>query len=277
MMRNCILVLFLLPCLASAQSPWARNKAGFYAQAGFNFIPTYSTLFGRNGQDITLKYPVSERQLQFYGEYGITAKTTLVLSMPVVFTQRGDDDPNLPFEETGWLSGIGNYNLALRHQFLRGKIALAGTLRVGFPSDRQYPDAGLRLGYNALTLEPMLSVGKGFRKTYGFLYGSYGYRGINYSHFLRFGGEAGVHLGKFWLIGFSELVYSLENGSLGTPDYQRLTGLYINDQGWWSLGAKAIWQINRFVGINASYAGAAWAQLVPKSPGISAAFFVKWD
>ena len=251
-------------------------------QAGFNFIPTHGTLFGESGTDIVLDHKVSERQIQLYGEYGLTAKTTLVLALPIVFNERGASNPKSPYmfalENTGQISGLGNTSIALRQQFLQGKIALAGTLRVGLPAGAAYkPFTDLRTGYSALTLQPMINAGMGFRKTYGFLYGSYGYRNNHYSHFLNFGAETGVRLGKIWLIGFSDFVYSLENGDRILPALDVLTGLYVNDQGWLSLGGKVVWEINRFVGVTVSGAGAAWAQNVPKSPGIGTAIFFKWD
>jgi hypothetical protein len=282
MKKVLLLGMIVLPWILAAQSPWARNKAGFYVQTGYNFIPSYATLFGTDGEDIVLDRKVSERQIQLYGEYGVTKKNTLILALPFVFNERGASNPASPFhfaqEDSGRISGLGNVSMALRHQFLHGKIALAGTLRVGFPAGKAYkPLVDLRTGYGALTIQPMVSIGKGFRKTYGFLYGGYGYRSNHYSHFLNFGAEAGLHRGKFWLIGFSELVYSLENGSRVIPALDVLTGLYSNDQGWLSVGTKAIWEINRFLGISVSGAGAVWAQHVPKSPGIGAAIFFKWD
>ncbi len=266
----------------SAQSPWARSKGGIYAQASYNFIPTYTSLFGAGGEDIVLDHEVSERQVQFYGEYGLTKKATLVLSLPYVFNERGASNPDSPWmfaqEDSGSISGLGNTTMALRYQFWSGKLALAGTLRVGLPAGAAYkPFTDLRTGYDAVTVQPMVNVGMGFGKSYGFLYGSYGFRGKDYSHFLNFGAEAGVRLWKFWLAGFSDFVFPLENGSRPLPGIDALTGLYVNNQGWLSIGAKAILEVNRFVGITLSGAGAAWGQNVPKSPGIGTGIYFKWD
>lgn len=284
-MTKRFLMGFLAICISfsmMAQSPWARKKAGLYAQAGYYFIPAYGDLFGSNGKDIILDRKVSERQFQLYGEYGVTNKTTFVLSLPIVWNERGESNPDSPYlfaeEYTGSIAGLGNTTLAVRHQFLSSKVALAGTLKVGLPAGVAYkPQTDLRTGYGAVTVQPMVSAGMGFRKTYGFLYGSYGYRSNDYSHFLNFGAETGIHIGKFWLIGFSDFVYSLENGDKPLPALDVLTGLYVNNQGWLSIGAKAIWAVNRFVGITVSGTGAVWAQNVPKSPGVGASVYFKWD
>lgn len=275
------LLLLLLPISLSAQSPWARNKGGIYAQAAYHFIPTYGSLFDTGGETLVLDHLVSERQIQFYGEYGLTPKTTLVIALPYVMTERGADNPESPYqwpvETTGSLNGIGNIQLAARHQFKSGKYNLAGTMKVSLPTAREAEGfLDLRTGYDALTIQPMLSFGMGKKQSFNFVYASYGYRNNDYSHFFNGGFETGVRFGTFWLIGFSDIMLSLENGSLPRPGIDGLTGLYSNDQGWVSVGVKAIWEITPTIGINASFAGAAWAQNVPKSPGIGAGCYFKW-
>ena len=265
-----------------AQSPWARSKSGFYAQLGYNFIPTYGTLFGKDGEDIILDHEVSEQQIQLYGEYGLSNKTTLILSLPYVINERGASNPDSPLmfavEDTGSISGLGNTRFAVRHQFLNGHVALAGTMLVGLPAPADYqPFTELSTGYDALLIQPMISIGKGFGRYYAYGYGSYGFRSNDYSHFLNLGVEGGAQLGHFWVIAFSEWLYSLENGSRGLPGLDVLTGLNANDQGWFSFGLKAIWQINRFTGITVSGAGAFGGQYVPKSPGIGISAYFKWD
>ena len=270
------------PTMLTAQSPWARSKAGFYAQAAWQSISSYSTLFGdTNDKDHVLARSVSENSFQLYGEYGVTKRTTVTAALPFVFNRRDCLNPESPlaFEQidSGSVAGLGNINLALRHQFLNGKIALAGTLRVGLPTSKYQETTGLRTGYNALTVLPTLSVGMGLGKAYWFAYGGYGYRSNDYSHFANAGVEGGYRVWKIWLIGFSELVAPLENGSRPLPPPDLLTGLYVNDQGWLSIGVKSIFEINRFWGLNLSAAGATWGQNVPKRPAFSLGAYFKWD
>ncbi len=282
-MRNTIFWAFLalLPAVSWGQSPWARSKAGLYAQLGYHTIPTYTTLFGSDGSDIEMVREVSEQTLQLYGEYGISKQTTVALSLPYRFNSRGAQNPNsqlhFAHEDTGSISGLGNASLAIRHQLLSGKVALTGNLRFDFPSDKNQATTGLRTGFDAATIQPGLSVGMGFGRAYWFGYGGYAIRTNGYSHYLNAGAEAGLKLGPVWVVGFSDLVLPLENGSRTRPSLDVLTGLYINDQGWLSVGLKGIWEINRFVGIVVSGAGVAWAQHVPKSPGLSTAVYFKWE
>lgn len=282
MLRFLLITFLLSPFLSAAQSPWSRSKAGFYAQAAWQFIPSYSTLYGTgDGEDYILPRSVSENNLQLYGEYGITKSTTVTAALPFVFNRRGCLNPESPlvFEliDSGSVAGLGNVNLAVRHQFLAGKVALAGTLRVGLPTAKHQSTTGLRTGYDALTVVPTASVGMGFGKAYWFAYAGYGYRSNDYSHFANAGVEGGYRVWKIWLIGFSELVAPLDNGSRTVPPFDVLTGLYVNHQGWLSVGMKSIFEANRFWGLNFSAAGAAWGETVPKRPAFSVGAYFKWD
>ena len=271
--------LFLCAGAANAQSPWARSKAGFYAQAGYHFIPRYNVLFGENNTDVVLAREVSEATLQLYGEYGLTRKMTLIASAPYRLMKRSEANPAfLGFKgRAGSLSGIGNVSLALKRQLLSGPLSLAATLRCDLPANRYDSETDLRLGYDAVTITPSLSAGMGFYRSYWFAYAGYGYRGNSYSHFIDAGFEAGAKLSPLWLIFFSQWVGPFDNGDISRPPSAFYTGLYTDQQGWLSIGMKGIWEINRFTGFVVSFAGAARAQNVPKSPGIGLAWYFKWD
>ncbi len=263
-----------------AQSPWVRSKAGFYLQAAWQTIPRYETLYSTTGKEQALDRRLTENTLQLYGEYGITRHTTLVVSLPYRFQKAGQFLENTPLPQTsaGTLSGLGNASLGLRHSILRGQWPLTGFLRVDLPVNRYNNNSGLRTGYRALTVLPMLSTGNGFAKSYWFAYAGYALRTRNYNAYTNAGVEAGYHFRKIWTIAFSELV--LPTPSDREPDLSTnngRTGLYVNDQGYWSLGLKGIFEIHRFWGVTASVAGAGWGQLVPQRPAFGLGGYFKWD
>jgi hypothetical protein len=281
-MRIFLLIFCLFPCALSAQSPWSRSKAGFFVQGAWQTIPEYAALFGENGENSTeLARKVTENAFQLYGEYGVSSKTTVMAVVPVVFNKRGAKNPQFPYTfgrlDSGSIAGPGNVYLGVKHQFLAGKVALAGTLRVGLPVSEGQKNTGLRTGYDAFTVLPSLSVGMGLGRYYWFAYGGYGIRTNTYSHFVNAGAEAGCHLWKIWLIGFSEYLVSLENGSRPLPLSDVSSGLYLNDQGWLSVGLKSIVEFNRFWGLNLSATGAMWGQNVPKRPAFAFGAWFKWD
>ncbi|MCC7465601.1 MAG: hypothetical protein IT261_05000 [Saprospiraceae bacterium] len=275
------LALLCFSAVTAAQSPWAHPKGGGYAQLSWNYIPTYTTLFGADDQDIVLEREVSERNLQFYGEYGIGKHTTLITAIPLVMNERGEVNTSGSAQvgngASGQLTGLGNTTLGIKHQFLRGRLALAGTLKLNLPAGSKYlAEADLRTGYDAVTLIPSVNLGMGLGRVYWFAYGGYGYRSNDFSHFVTGGAEIGARLGPVWLGAFTETIYPLENGDKTLPDAEDFTGLYIDNQGWVSMGFKAAWAIKPSFGINVSGAGAAWAQNVPKSPGISFGAWYRW-
>lgn len=275
-----ILFLLTIATWAEAQSPWARAKGGGYAQVSWNFIPTYTNLFGEDGNDIVLAREVSERSLQLYGEYGLGKKTTLMLALPYVWNERGEVNPESKLVNIGpggEISGLGNTTIGLKHQFLSGKLAMAGNLRVQLPASATYqPENDLRTGYDAMTIIPSVSAGMGFGITYWYAYGGYGYRTNDYTHFVTFGGEAGLKVGKVWVAAFTESIIPMENGSVQPAKEPFYTGLFVDNQGWVSYGLKASWAIRPSLGINFSGAGAAWAQNVPKSPGVGLGIWYRW-
>ena len=64
-----LLIGMLLPFSLAAQSPWARSKAGFFAQASWNTIPAYTTLFGANGGERNMRRACEQARecLEFVG------------------------------------------------------------------------------------------------------------------------------------------------------------------------------------------------------------------
>ncbi len=281
MKKQLLIGLVFISFSLAAQSPWPRSKAGFFVQAAWQTIPTYNDIFeSKNDLNIPLDREVSENTFQLYGEYGLSSGTTLTASLPVRFLKNGDYIPNnyaSPETREGTLTGFGNASLGIRRAILEGTMRLTAALRLDFPSTIYDDATGLRAGYDAWTVQPTISTGMGLGRVYWFAYGGYGLRTGGFSHYVNAGGEVGLKAWKCWFIGFSELIYSLENGDVALPLHNRIKNLYVDKQGWWSLGAKSIFEANRFWGITASFAGAGWAQFVPKSPGISLGVYFKWD
>lgn len=275
--RFLLCVLMLTPLAGGAQSPWPRTKAGFYAQVSFQAIPAYHTVFDDNNGSAELGRSLSESAVQLYGEYGLGARTTLVAALPYRIQHAGSARSSTWPTEGGSLSGIGNASIALRHNFAKGAMPLTATLRIDLPTTHNDLETGLRTGYNAFAVLPMLSTGHGYGKWYWFGYGGYGIRTHSYSHFGYGGAEAGYHFPGFWLMAFSEWVVPLDNGDLNLGQNNELTRMYVNNQGFGSMGLKTLIGLNRFWGLTVSAAGAAWARNVPAQLAFSGGVYFKWD
>jgi hypothetical protein len=282
MKATLLLFSFLLfASLLLAQSPWTRSKAGFYTQAAWQFIPTYDAIFDKNFPDDTrnLEREITENAVQFYGEYGITSKTTVWAAVPFRFMKSGDNvggGPNPPVT-AGTLSGFGNVTVAVRQNFLSKNLTFSGQLRVDLPVSKFDQPTGLSTGYDALTLLSTLSVGKGYGKYYWFAYGGWGGRGVWKNNFINIGAEGGAKLGKCWLIGFSELWQDIGSEIYAAPPSNEITGLFLPNPSYWSFGAKGIYEFNRFWGALVTVAGAFQGDLVPQRPAFSLGAYFKWD
>lgn len=274
-----LVLLILGPCASSAQSPWTRSKAGFIAEANGLYFPVYGKVFYRGPSERPLDRELSQYTLEFYGEYGLNRKTTLIAALPLRLIHNGDRLPNfeMPETEAGSAFGLGNAALALRRSFSAGHIAFAGQFRLELPATKYYSAKGIRTGYAAFTLQPSLSIGQKTTMFYWFIHSGYGLRSGGYSHFFNTGGEAGFHFGKCWLAGFAEWQQSLGNGNILLPLKNRLTALFINDQEWISAGAKGTLILNRFVGLRLSASRALDGEWVPRRMSFGLGFYFKWD
>ena len=65
-----------------AQSPWVHAKDKYYIQFTYNTIPSYNTLFLRNGNVFETSQNITDQTLQLYGEYGLSNKLTALVSVP---------------------------------------------------------------------------------------------------------------------------------------------------------------------------------------------------
>ncbi len=278
-----LLLLSCFPVVACAQSPWVRSRAGFYAQAAWQFIPAYAAVYPDNNVSgtVPLHRKISEGTFQLYGEYGLTRRATLTIALPLRFLRAGQTIVNpLPNGyAAGTLVGLGNVSLSLRRTLYTGKITLAGTVRLDAPTNSNDAETGLRTGYNAFTVVPMLNAGRGFRHAYVFAYAGYGMRTHAYNDFLHAGIEGGWHFKKWWLTGFSELNLPLKNTGDGPilPGANSFTRLYVHNQGYLSIGFKSQVELHRFYGVALSAAGAAWGRNVPAQPAYSAGLYFKWE
>jgi hypothetical protein len=268
----------LMAGTVQAQTPWPQSKGGFYLQAACHFIPTYNALYSEPSWLDPLPHrEMSEATFELYGEYGLTARTTAVMSLPLRQVSAGRALVAQPLNQAGRLTGLGNVALSLRHRFGSGRRPFTGTLRLELPATAYDNRAGLRTGYPTASITPLLSTGEGFRRAYWFAYGGVGLRGKDYSPFVLSGAEGGARLGPVWLIVFSEWKHSLETGSPHIPLENHATGLFVDRQAYLSVGGKVLVSVGRFWGLVGSAAGALYAQNLPKSPGLGLGVYFKWE
>lgn len=271
------LTILLISFTAFSQSPWTQEKGKFYTQLSFTAINGYSALFGN--PDYNTEREISDRTLQFFGEYGLSDKTSLLLNLPYKLVEAGDltSTSLASITNSGTEGSLGNIELGLKHNFYKKKWVLSGQFSIEANTGSFDATTGLRTGYDAWTFTPMFLAGRGFGKTYvqGFIGANI--RTNDYSSNFRIGGELGRKLGKrIWLIGFLDISSSFKNGDIVLPTENLATGLYVNDQEFGAFGLKAIGEFTDKFGITAGYGGAFSGNNVAKKAAITFGLYQKF-
>ncbi|QMU63165.1 MAG: hypothetical protein GKR88_01995 [Flavobacteriaceae bacterium] len=278
-MKNFVAISLLL-CLSQTygQSPWPQKKGKAYTQLSFTLISGYEELYGN--PDYTTERVVTDNTLQFYGEYGLTDKTSLVLSLPFKFIKTGNlTNTNLiaPSAQEGSKSTLGNIEAGLKHVFFQKKWIISGQFNVEANTGSFDGVSGIRTGYDAWNFTPLILAGRSYGNTY--LQGHFGanIRTNNHSSNIRIGGEIGTKaLKNIWVIGFIGISSSLKNGDVVLPASNLVNGLYVNDQEFGVLGFKAIAEFSKSFGANFSLGGAFFGNNVAKTAALTFGLYHKF-
>ncbi|MBL7782578.1 MAG: hypothetical protein JNM22_15230 [Saprospiraceae bacterium] len=284
-MRNFILVMFSIPLfqgVLNAQTPWTRNKAGFYVQTSWQSTPLYQTVFDASapGNRRTLERAIRENSFQLLAEYGLSDKTTIWSATPFRFQYSGKSTgiSTIPMLQQGRLNGLGNITLACRHRFSSGKVTITGQARLDFDSGKSSRITGLNSAYDAWSGSATLSIGqRSHTSGYWFVYGGAGWRGPLANSIVLGGGEAGLKFRQFFLAVMSDLSWRVGTKTYEVEAANKKTALYAPDQSVWLLGGKAGFEMNRFYGF---YLGAVVPQAgnqAARQTSFLASMYFKWD
>lgn len=272
-----VLVVFISFSLFS-QSPWTKEKGTFYSQYSFTTIYNYDTLFG--DPDYNTERKTTDNTFQFYGEYGLTDKTTLLINIPLKMIKTNElvsltAIPPLTIE--GKKTSIGNIEIGIKHNFHNKGWLISGQLSLETNTSSFDAKSGIRTGYDAFTFTPLFLAGKGYKKSYIQTFFGANIRTNDYSSNFKIGGEYGRKVGEsFWLISYLDIVKSFKNGNIELPDSNLASGLFVNNQEYGGFGFKGIYEINNTFGINAGVGGAFFANNLAKAPALSFGLYHKF-
>ena len=266
MKKNTTIICFFLTLSIFSQSPWTKEKGAFYTQLSFTSIANYNSFFGN--PDYSIDGQITDNTLQFYGEYGISNKTTFLLNLPLKSISYQQNlqclvapCPTIQHDKTA----IGNIEIGIKHNFIQKKWLLSGQLAVETNTSTFDNSSGIRTGYNAYTFTPLLLAGKSFGKTYvqSFIGGNF--RTNNYISNFKIGGEIGRKITThIWLIGFLDVSKSLENGTIEFPNSNNITSLYVNDQEYGAFGLKGIGEFSDKFGVTTGFGSVFFGNNLPK-------------
>ncbi len=263
------IILFVLSISAFqvyGQSPWTQKKEKAYVQLSYTLISDYNRLYG--SPDYSSERSVTDNTLHFYGEYGLTDKTSLIFSVPFKMVETGGlvNSARTPISKAGSKSALGNIEIGLKHNFIQSKWLFSGQFNIEANTGSYDSATGLRTGYDAWSFTPLLITGRGFKNM--FIQGHMGLniRNQNYSSNFRAGGEFGINFfKKIWAIGFINISSSLKNGTIVVPEINRLNALYVNDQEFSAIGVKFIGEFSSKFGVTAGFATVLSGNNLPQS------------
>jgi len=273
-MKNSVKILFsFIGIYAFSQSPWTQEKGKFYTQLSFTTIPNYDTLFG--DPDYNTSGEISDNTIQFYGDYGFSDKTSLIVNLPLKLISINNSEN--PLSEDFNNTTLGNLEIGIKHNFYKKDWILSGQFSIEANTGSYDAVSGIRTGYNAFTFTPIFLTGRSFGKTYVQSFIGFNIRTNDYSSNFKVGGEVGHKITKhIWLVGFVDVVKSFENGNIVLPTENTLTGLYVNDQEYGAFGFKGIGEITDKFGVTVGFGGAFFGNNVAKQAALSVGVYHKF-
>jgi len=282
MKRKIITFLVLLFAISVfAGGPWTAGKKHGFAQIQATFpIRPYNKLFLYDGSTLELNRGVTDVSVQAYLEYGLGDKLSIVAAIPYKFVSTDNDintDAEMPLLSEGSLSGFGNFEFALKYQFLDRFFVSSFSIKADFNTGKQDIAKGLTTGFDASGYSLFWYFGKGFSsRFYSFFETGYTLRTNDYSDNIRLMIETGyMPANDFWLALVFDFKKSMYNGNYYDENL-RQTGLYTNNQEFFAYGLKASYELKSKIGFSASTFGALWGNYVAHSITINIGIYQKW-
>lgn len=272
------LIFALLFCsiysAAQAGGPWATGKGKAYTQLGASFNQ-YNSIF-YNGSKLDLNVNVTDNTYQFYGEFGLTNKISLITNLPFKTLSNQHIKNNFPTSPVGNLNGFGNISLAGKYSFWEKGVNIAAQVSLENGTNQANYQTGLRTGYGAWAVTPSIIIGKGFKKWYAFADAGFALRSAGYSEEIISNAEIGyTPFNRFWLALAFNNKNTLKNGKVEEV-YGQHTSLYVNNQSYNAFGLKVSYGFSEKIGINASAYGAFAGDLVAAAPTFCASVYYKF-
>ncbi len=281
-MRNIAFTLLLFGTINSSytQSAWVKSKGEVYTQLSFNDISNYTSIFNKNGGDLYPSRAITDRTIQWYTEYGLTSKLTVLVSVPFKLLKTGDlvQENNNPVTiEEGNYSTFGNVSLAARYKLPSKKYAISTQLQLDLPTSSFNAVTGLRSGRETYTITPTIAIGKGTENLFFQSFTGVFLRTNDYSNGFRFYVEGGKRFfNQLWVVAFVDVVDSFEDGNVSAPIQNLETFLSLNDSEYAGFGLKFIEELNSKFGITAAFGGAFSAHLEAKKASFNLGVYYKF-
>jgi hypothetical protein len=271
-----ILISLFATTLVNAQQAWTQKKGEAYIQIGGSML-SYSTIFNDKYKTGEIPRPITEFVVSTYAEYGFNNQLTGTLIIPYHNLSSGDLNKDwIGFApEKGKLNTLGNINIALTYKFFDRKgIVLSSKLGMSTNTIKVDDLTGLRSGYDAFGLSPILLCGIGTKKYFASFESGVNLLSHGYLHRYLLNAQIGTHLLKnkklLFIFGMST---STSIGNSTSEDNSKLdknaslTGLYLNEQSYYTgnikLGFKLIPNLSIWFSTSSGIAKNIGQKMVP--------------
>lgn len=272
--------LLSLPQIGFTQSPWSAEKGKGFLQVGGSFIGPYNTLFSDQNEDFITSRSLTDLTLQIYGEYGLGKGWETFFVLPFAVQTSGDLSENPSFNpeiDQGNFAALGNIEWGIKKTLYNKEITVSAGIRTEVQTSNFDETTGLRSGYGSWGIAPSVMVGKGLEKFYAFLSTGPTFRSDGYSTEWRIQAESGYKLGNSSYVMLNIfIVESFRNGDVELPQSNLETGLFVNNQSFFSYGPKLLTQFTDHIGITGAVYFAASGNQVAKSPSVNLGVFTKF-
>jgi len=273
-----LLSVFIV-CASYAQGPWVYDSGHGYSHISLGALPSYNKVFEGNLNNLVdLEGDISEFSIQSYSEFGLGKGFGAIVSSPFNIISSTLDQPTNSGRVEGNIAGFGNAELGLKYNIYDKSVLVSTQLSVSLPLGSVNLDSGLQTAYDATTITPFVSVGKGFEKSYVYSYVGHDFTNNDFNDNLRFGLEYGHKFySKLWTI----LAFNMKEPTKITTKLQDArieeTRSFVNDQYYNSLSLKLIYELSDEAGINfSSNLISVRANNLPFRAPLAIGYYRKW-
>jgi hypothetical protein len=240
--------------VTTAQSGWTRDKNDLFLKLDFQTYQSdkYHNLDG----DVIKTNTFRQQAVLLYGEYGITGRFAVNVSLPLVKIQS--------FNVSEKVAGIGDARIELKYAILKGKFPLAISIMPDIPTGpstllsqnliNSFEKINLPSGDGEFNVWTTLAVSHSFypKPSYVSFYTAFNkrtkYQGQSFQNQIQTGAEFGYKIkNKIWV---NAKIYSLFGVGTkpGFADFIRANGTVFT-----AYSLAALWEFGKHWGISAQY------------------------
>jgi len=275
----CLLFLFLSSANQVGAGAWTQKRGKGFYKLSFRLIRA-DQFYEPTGNKIDIP-TLSDYTTTFYGEYGLTARLTLVANVPmfkrVTLNKQVGSNSGFVFFEGDSKSGVADSEVGVRLGLLPGgSSVLSAEILFGLPIGDDSQTNGLLTGDGEFNQLIKAQFGHSFYPKPLYFSGEFGFnnRTKGYSDEWHYAAEIGYTFSNKFLVSFKlRGVESRKNGN--DTVVGGMGGLFANNQSYLSYGPEVSYIINETFGISAGIESATRAENVLSAPAFSFGVFVR--